>query len=337
MKKLWIALLLTAGLLLAAVFLNIAPVPTAHADGTVSVSLPSHAVTLNGQTVSSEYSRYPFLVYKDITYFPMTYYDCKLLGLNKTWTKEDGLTLEKNDAGLSEYFREVQTAKNEKTQRAQIAEGPITVNGKLIDNSSEPYPVLSFRDVAYFPLTWRFAVEEFGWDYEFDDAAGLTVSNPKAVFASEEEWNGLIDSYGGLMGTGSMDLACMFGIYGTNTPGIFAPHILLYNITGKDIRILEDDFQWEYRIYRVIGKREELVYRKAIYFYSGDIPVSSFASMEFPDNYWAENTPAGEYRCVLVHPAEYRYQILGEEQVLTAPTEDYTGYAVTFSDTVTLP
>lgn len=329
MKKIWISLLM------AVLFLGILPTPAAHAAGTtVPVSLPSHAVTLNGQTVSSDYSRYPFLVYKDITYFPMTYYDCKLLGLSKVWTREDGLAIEKNDTGLSQYIREVQSTKNTKTQQAQIAEGPIMVNGKVFYNGSEPYPILSFRDVAYFPLTWRFAVVEFGWDYEFDSDVGLIISNPNAVFTSEEEPDALVSDYGSLMGTGNMKLPCMFGV--SNLEGQTYFNFDLYNATGEDIRILEDDFQWEYRIYRVIEEEEELVYRKAIPCFSGELPASYFAHMSISDNYWDENTPGGEYRCVLEHPEEYRYQILGEEQIRTEPAEG-DGYRVTFSDTITRP
>ena len=346
MKKLWISFLLAA-VLLAAVLLRILPAPAAQADGTVRVSLPGHSVTVNGQTVSSEHSRYPFLVYKDITYFPMTYYDCRLLGLSTAWTKEDGLTVEKNDASLSEYVREVQSVKNERVQQARIAEGPVTVNGKSIDNSSEPYPVLSFRDVAYFPLTWRFAVEEFGWDYEFDDAAGLTVSDPKSAFIPGEEWDGGIDTYGGLMGTGDMKLAGMFhmsGHWGGISPGDHLTNIAeedirssfyLYNVTGEDIRLLEDGFQWEYQIYRVIGKREELVYRKAIPLYSGEIPESHWMYMDTSDSYWKTDVPPGEYRCGLLHPENYTYQILGDEQILTEPTEG-NGYAVCFSTSFTV-
>ena len=33
-----------------------------------------------------------------------------------------------------------------------------------------------FRDITYFPLTWRFAVEEFGWNYSFDNKAGLRIT-----------------------------------------------------------------------------------------------------------------------------------------------------------------
>ena len=328
MKKLWIRLLT------AALVLGLLPAPAAHAAGrTVRVSLPSHAVTLNGQTVSSDYSRYPFLVYKDITYFPMTYYDCRLLGLSTSWSREDGLAIEKDDAGLSEYSREVQSAKNAGTQQAQITEGPVRVNGKTIDNSSETYPILSFRNVTYFPLTWRFAVEEFGWDYHFDGDAGLIISNPKAAFTSQEEPYALVGDYSGLMGTGDMKLPGIFGVSALEEHPYF--RFDLYNVTGEDIHILDDDFQWEYRIYRVMEGTEELVYRRAIPAFSGELPASHFAHTSISDTYWKEDTPSGEYRCVLVHPEEYRYQIVGEEQIRTEPAEG-DGYQATFSDTVTL-
>lgn len=328
MKKFCISLLMTA------LFLGILPAPAAYAAGrTVRASLPGHAVTLNGLSVFSDYSRYPFLVYKDITYFPMTYYNCKLLGLRKDWTEEDGLSIGRDTDGFSEYIREVQSVKNAKAQQAQLVEGPIMVNGKEIDNSSETYPILSFRDMVYFPLTWRFAVEEFGWDYTFDNDTGLIISNPNASFTSQEEPYALVSDYSGLMGTGNMKLAGVFGVSKQEEHPYF--HFDLYNAVGEDIYIPEDDFQWEYQIYQVIGGREELVYRRAVSFFSGELPASYFAHTSITDHYWNENTPSGEYRCVLVHPEEYRYQIIGEEQIRREPTEG-DGYQVTFSDTITL-
>jgi hypothetical protein len=51
------------------------------ADGNVRVTLPGFTVTLNGHMVENQYREYPLLVYKGITYFPMTWYDSRLLGL----------------------------------------------------------------------------------------------------------------------------------------------------------------------------------------------------------------------------------------------------------------
>ena len=37
------------------------------------------------------------------------------------------------------------------------------------------YCLLVFRNVTYFPLTWRFAVDEFGWNYDYKELTGLTI------------------------------------------------------------------------------------------------------------------------------------------------------------------
>lgn len=61
--------------------------------GSVNVTLPNFPVTLNGTKVNNDYSKYPLIVYRDITYFPMTYGDCRFLGLESDWNG--------NAAGLS--------------------------------------------------------------------------------------------------------------------------------------------------------------------------------------------------------------------------------------------
>lgn len=53
------------------------------------------------------------------------------------------------------------------------------MNGKLVDNIKDEYPLLSFRDVTYFPMTWN--IEEFGWEYSFNNGNGLIINsdNPR--------------------------------------------------------------------------------------------------------------------------------------------------------------
>ena len=74
---------LTAVCLLLA--LCLLPGEAGAAGESVRVTLPGFDVTLNWAAFSNDYSRYPLLVYKDITYFPMTYHDCRLLGLTTSW------------------------------------------------------------------------------------------------------------------------------------------------------------------------------------------------------------------------------------------------------------
>ena len=312
-------------LLLTLLLLSALPPPAAQAAGTVAVSLPAFAVTLNGQTFSNDYSKYPFLVYSGITYFPMTYYDCRLLGLRTTWSAADGLGIEKSDEPISEYAREVQTVRNKRNQTARIAGGKITVNGKSVNNSREQYPLLEFREVTYFPLTWRFAVEEFGWGYRFDTDNGLTVSNPAAAFASTDPWEGSMEGYNAIPGVAGQ-LGCLF-YAPEEVPGP-APCLSLYNVAGEDVSILPSDFQWEYQVRRVSGGTDELVYRKAIPFYSGNLPAGSFVQQIIDDSYDYSHAPKGDYRAVLVHPDSLSYQCNG---VTHSEATENGGYAIKFS------
>ena len=106
-------------------------------------------------------------------------------------------------------------------------------------------------------------------------------------------------------------------------------------MTGQDIRILPD-FCWEYRLYKMIGSREELVYRKAVPFYYGEIPTSYYLGWNINDNYWNGNFSTGNYRADLVHPEEYLYQIIDTGEIVSTPTEASGAYAVTFSSTFTV-
>jgi hypothetical protein len=154
----------------------IAPEESFAAESTVRVKVPEFAVKLNGNTVENKYRQYPLLVYKDITYFPMTWYDTRLLGLETEWTQKDGLKITKGKVSSS-YEPYKTNDKNSSSYRAVIPTFDITVNGETVDNSKEVYPLLSYKNVTYFPLTWKFAHDEFGWQYVWDDREGLIIKS----------------------------------------------------------------------------------------------------------------------------------------------------------------
>lgn len=154
----------------------IMPANKAEAASSVRVSMPAFKVSLNGVNIENNYNQYPLIVYNDITYFPMTYYDSRFMGLETAWDSSTGLNIIKTGANWS-YQKQESSIKNSRIYNAQIAPFKITVNGKSIDNSKEQYPLLLFRNITYFPLTWRFAVEEFGWKYTFNQNNGLAVNS----------------------------------------------------------------------------------------------------------------------------------------------------------------
>ncbi|WP_282942746.1 DUF5050 domain-containing protein [Paenibacillus sp. RC67] len=152
------------------------------ASTSVRVTLPDFEVSLNGHKVDNQHREYPLLVYKDITYFPMTWYDSRLLGLEAKWSPENGLYIAQGQVSSS-YVSHNTDRQNAASYSVEVPASAITINGKLVDNSKEPYPLLSFQDVTYFPLTWRFAHDEFNWDYRWDDAKGLNIQshNPQIL------------------------------------------------------------------------------------------------------------------------------------------------------------
>ncbi len=161
----------------------------------VTVTLPTFNVTINEIAIENEYRQYPFIVYKNITYFPMTYFDSRFLGLVTEWDNLKGLEIYKTTETV-EYEPYKQNWKNSNKYTASIPKFNIVVNGKAINNSTEKYPLLSFRNVTYFPMTWRFAVDEFGWKYSFTSEDGLIInSTPPTLYAdpSDNPWPLIFD------------------------------------------------------------------------------------------------------------------------------------------------
>lgn len=164
-----LALLLAAGTLVIAY--------GAQSEKSVNIRIPGFPVTVNGIKIDNNYDKYPFIVYNDITYFPMTYSGCRFLGLESEWKgNKEGLSIEKT--GITAAFKPYESkSKNARSYRATVPAFPIRVNGKAVDNGRLEYPLLSFRDITYFPMTWKFGVGEFGWDYSFNAKDGLVINS----------------------------------------------------------------------------------------------------------------------------------------------------------------
>jgi hypothetical protein len=173
MKKKWVGYMVVFSLCLSLL------APAGHsraANASVRVTLPDFEVNLNGHTVENQYREYPLLVYHGITYFPMTWYDSRLLGLEATWSPDDGLNIRQSPV-TSSYVPNKSERRNASAYTAKVPASVVTINGKTIDNTKEEYPLLSFRDITYFPLTWRFAYDEFRWDYQWSDTGGLSITS----------------------------------------------------------------------------------------------------------------------------------------------------------------
>ena len=126
MKKIAAVFCLTVALLLA-----VSPV---YAKSGVAVQIPQFKVVLNDQVYDNQHARYPLLVYKDVTYFPMTYQLTRSLGLVTDWKDGKGLYI----AQHNEYTNSQPDmgGKNQLGGRYQatVPNYPIYVNGWAVKN-----------------------------------------------------------------------------------------------------------------------------------------------------------------------------------------------------------
>jgi hypothetical protein len=176
-----------SGLIAAALCLSLfAETGEIHAaEQQVRITLPTFPVSLNGVEVNNENREYPLIVYKDITYFPMTWYDSRLLGLETEWSAEQGLSIHKANNVSSSYEPYPIDGRNKSSVYfAAVPSSNIAINGQSIHNTGEEYPLLSFRDVTYFPLTWKYAHDRFGWDYQWDATEGLAITSVNPQFSN---------------------------------------------------------------------------------------------------------------------------------------------------------
>jgi hypothetical protein len=125
------------------------------------VKYPTFNVVVNNAQMNNGKSRFPVLLYEGITYFPMTWRFAHALGINIEWDEVNGLAISKSGQPPAKLVND-SAILSARHFYAQLPTFPIRVNNQLIDNAQEPYPVLLFNDITYFPMTWRFAVEELG-------------------------------------------------------------------------------------------------------------------------------------------------------------------------------
>ena len=127
----------------------------ARDEDEVIVTIPGFPVTVNGVEWENDYSEYPLLVYKGITYFPMTYNGARFLHLKANWyDSEQNRVLyvgycETAEEHWSDYSG---TEKNKKSYQAVIPAYAVAVNtlnaDEFIDNQKEEYPLLNFRGMV---------------------------------------------------------------------------------------------------------------------------------------------------------------------------------------------
>ncbi len=146
----------------------------------VNVRIASYPTEINGINVANRDVEYPLINYRDITYFPMTYNLCARLGLTTGYEQNSGFYIVSynaiTDGDRAELFGSAANNSFDKYYIATIPEYPVYLNGIRIDSTKEEYPLLNFRNITYFPMTYKFATEELGFVTEWSFENGFRLS-----------------------------------------------------------------------------------------------------------------------------------------------------------------
>lgn len=158
---------------------------------TIRVTLPTFDVTVNGVKYDSVNSEYPFLVYNDITYMPMTTDFAEFMGLTLGFEQffyrhyDDYVFYvgggERKSEVLGQYIKG--TPNTSPYYEAVIPDYHIYVQqaGNEIDNQNTLYPVFNYNGITYLPLTLDIMYYRLDWEYTFNHIDGLVINSTNAV------------------------------------------------------------------------------------------------------------------------------------------------------------
>lgn len=159
----------------------------------VDVHLPTFDIYVNEVKVENDYKKYPFIVYKGITYFPLTYDDAKFMGWNLKWiqkTKELHVVFtEQVNYQWGDYKQVKGKTKNKKIMKAKTPEFKIKFGDEYVPKMIGKYPVLVYNDVTYLPLVSDYYYEDSSMSYVFSKEKGLEITRPEALRLNTFEKN----------------------------------------------------------------------------------------------------------------------------------------------------
>ncbi len=150
-----------------------------QAEAAMRADVVTAKVTLNGQVIDNKNAKYPLLSYSNITYFPMTYHLSRFMGVETDWNG--------TAKSLNIYAGGAQSAYVAEPGKAPRGSVSVTlpsykvyINSALSNDVDDTWPIFNYNGVTYFPLTFRYAYESFGWGYQWDAENGLRIDTTSA-------------------------------------------------------------------------------------------------------------------------------------------------------------
>ena len=150
-----------------------------QAEAAMRADVVTAKVTLNGQVIDNKNAKYPLLSYSNITYFPMTYHLSRFMGVETDWNNASKSLNITAGGAQSAYVAETGKAPRGSVS-VTLPSYKVYINGALSNDIDDTWPIFNYNGVTYFPLTFRYAYESFGWGYQWDAENGLRIDTTSA-------------------------------------------------------------------------------------------------------------------------------------------------------------
>ena len=148
------------------------------------LSLPAYPINLNGKMIDNAHLEYPFLTYKGITYMPLTYNLTRCLGIETSWTSENGLKVDVTNVS-SEYNPQLKKSQNAKRIKVQAPQYQVLVNDTPL-SGDDTYPCFVYNNIVYLPLTTELTENELNLSLQYDGKRGLAINAVNSIVKKHE-------------------------------------------------------------------------------------------------------------------------------------------------------
>lgn len=145
------------------------------------VEVFDRGIYVNGEKINNYHSLYSFVLHDGIVYFPVTYGNGKIFGLNVKWDEENSELVIENGKIEQQDYQEQWMKHDLNYIDMTTYMYKMSIDGKRYQ--SNEYPALAYNCIAYLPLTYEIITDYLGWDMYFDMDLGIYISTNPEVSA----------------------------------------------------------------------------------------------------------------------------------------------------------
>lgn len=145
------------------------------------VTVYSKGLHVNGEKIINAHSVYPYFVYKDIIYFPLTNENSKILGFEMTWNEDENKISMTTQESTQKNYKEQWIKQDWKKIKVEQSDIKLFMNDK--EYKSEDYPIMEFDYIAYVPFTSQLLSDYLKWDLYYNQYSGIYISTDENVSA----------------------------------------------------------------------------------------------------------------------------------------------------------